>query len=428
MKICGIITEYNPFHLGHAYQIEETRRIYEADIIIVVMSGNFVQRGEPAVFDQFTRTEMALEGGADIVIQLPTYYATASAENFAYGAVSLLHSLGVVDILCFGSESGELENLKDIAGFLAHEPANYQNALKSELKKGYSFAKARSLALEATLHHPHLHSLDTTDLPGSHPFDTKALLKGSNNILAIEYMKSLHRCKSHIEPVTVKRVGASYLSSDFDQVLPSATAIRKHFQDNSGEFHGFESLQKAIPPEVIHILRRPQTYLPLYMEDLYPYLLYNLELSGQTDIRDIYDLPLQLYQRLKNKLDYTLDYKTFLDQVLSKNFTKTSVQRSLLHQFLNIKTSDLDYMNTKGHSYIRVLGFKKEASKALHLMKKETDLPIITNVKDHARYLSPFGKHLLETEITYTNLYHQVVYKRYGVKKNNDYRQPVIVV
>lgn len=371
MKICGIITEYNPFHLGHAYQIEETRREYEADIIIVVMSGNFVQRGEPAVFDQFTRTRMALEGGADIVIQLPTYYATASAENFSYGAVSLLHSLGVIDILCFGSESGKIEDLKDIAGFLAHEPANYQNALKSELKKGNSFAKARSLALEATFHHPHLDTLDTTDLPGIHPFDTQNLLKGSNNILAIEYMKALHRCKSPIEPVTVKRVGASYLSSDFDQVLPSATAIRNHFQDFSDQSNTLESLQKAMPQKVIDVLSAPQAYLPLHMDDLYPYLLYNLQLSGPTDIRDIYDLPLQLYQRLKNKMDYTLDYKTFLDQVLSKNFTKTSVQRSLLHQYLNIRTSDLDYMNANGHPYIRVLGFKKEASKTLHHMKKK---------------------------------------------------------
>ncbi len=428
MKICGIIAEYNPFHLGHAYQLEQTRQEYDADIIIVVMSGNFVQRGEPAVFDQFTRTEMALMGGADIIIQLPTYYASASAENFSYGAVSLLNTLGVVDILCFGSESGQIEELKNIADFLAIEPANYKNALKSELKKGYSFAKARSLALDAAFTQPHLDLLDGTDTTQSRPINSEVLLRGSNNILAIEYMKSLHKLSSSIEPVTVKRVGASYLSNDFDQVLPSATAIRQHFYKSHNQLSTFDSLAKAIPEKVIQVFKKSSTYLPIYMDDIFPYILYKLQLSKESDTNDIYDLPLQLYQRIKNKLDFSLNYEDFLSEVLSKNFTKTSIQRSLLHLYLNIRVSDLDYMNANGHPYIRVLGFRKEASEALRLIKKKTDLPIITNVKDHSKKLSPFGKHLLEAEMTYTNLYHQLVFIKYGIKKNNDFRQPVIVV
>lgn len=408
MKICGIITEYNPFHLGHEYQISKVREAYEADIVIVVMSGHFVQRGEPAVFDQFTRTRLALAGGADIVIQLPTYYATASAENFAYGAVSLLHALGVVDILCFGSESGDIQPLKRIAEFLHHEPANFKNALKSELKNGHSFAKARSLALTATYHND----------------DT--IMKGSNNILGIEYIKSLLRLNSHLVPVTIQRVGASYLSDDFSEVLPSATAIRGHFASKEKDLASDYS--KAMPEAVINQLLIGSSYLPLFMEDAFQILKHQIALLDDQDIEPLYDVPLQLFNRLKNNLAVDDDYESFLDKVLSKNYTRTSIQRSLIHLFLNIRTSDLDYMNAHGHQYIRVLGFRKDASKALHAIKNHAELPIITNVKDHSKQLSPFGKHLLETEIKYTKLYHQLVYQKFRATKNNDYRQPMIVV
>ncbi len=224
MSICAIVTEYNPFHLGHEYQIQQVRKQLDAEAVIVIMSGHFVQRGEPAIFDKWTRTRLALAGGADIVIELPTLFATASAETFAYGAVELIKSLGVVDKLCFGSESGEIGSIRDLAKFLAKEPANYKNALKSELKKGYSFPKARSLAIAST--YPHERGLFGQTHPHVSLDESKKLMKGSNNILGIEYVKALDRLKSDIEPYTIKRVGASYLSDSIKEVLPSATAIR----------------------------------------------------------------------------------------------------------------------------------------------------------------------------------------------------------
>ncbi len=411
MKICGVITEYNPFHLGHQFQIDEIKKRFEVDYIIVVMSGNFVQRGEPAIFDQFTRTKLALIGGADVVIQLPTFYSTASAENFAYGAVSLLNQLGIIDILCFGSESGEINQIKDIAKFLSNEPANFKNALKSELKKGFSYPKARSLALNATYHH--------------NPLDD--LLKGSNNILGIEYLKALYTLKSHITPTTIQRVGASYLSESFNEVLPSASAIRKHFYEKSSAPPPISELTSAMPIEVVEALIS-HDYSPIYMDDIFQIIKYQLEIKCEYEINDIYDFNIQLFKRLKNSLDKASNYKDFLNIVTTKNYTKTTIQRSIMHMFLNIKTSDLNYLNSHGHQYVRILGFKKSSKEVLHKLKNTCELPLVTNVKDHYKLLTPYGKYLLETEIKYTNIYNQLVVYKYHINKNNDYRQAIIVV
>lgn len=428
MKICGIITEYNPFHLGHEYQINQAKEVLGADYVIVVMSPNFVQRGEPAIFDQFTRTKLALTGGADVVIQLPTYFATASAETFSFGAVSLLHQLGVVDILCFGSESGQIKPMEDLAKFLVKEPANFKNALKCQLKNGYSYPKARDLALKATFKHTSLHNHDSNFNEHEH-FNDHDILKGSNNILGIEYIKALIELDSSIKPMTIKRIGANYLSTEFDDVLPSASAIRHHFREFNSK-HGPKkpTLTNAMPQSVIDSLMDSGNYTPMFMEDIFDTLKYKLELFDETDLKIIYDFNIQLFNRLKKHLYTEMDYSAFIDTVTTKNYTKTTIQRSLLHLYLNIHLSDIDYIKVHKHPYVRVLGFKKSASPVLHMIKETSDLPIVTNVKDHYKNLRPFGQHLLTTEIKYTNLYNQLVYKKFGVIKNNDYRQPVIVI
>jgi len=208
MKVAGIVTEYNPFHLGHEYQLIETKKRLDVDYIVVVMSGNFVQRGEPALLNKWERTQLALIGGADLVIELPTPYACSSAELFAKGSVNLLNQLNCVDYLVFGSEQGEIAPLMELALFLNNEPANYKNALHSELKLGLSYPKARMNAIHATF------------------TNANTLLKGSNNILGIEYLRALHSFESSIQPITIKREGSSYLNESLTHVLPSATAIR----------------------------------------------------------------------------------------------------------------------------------------------------------------------------------------------------------
>ena len=212
MKIAGIIAEYNPFHTGHAYHIQKTRELTGADYIVVVMSGDFVQRGAPALYSKHLRTRMALLGGADLVFELPATHACESAEFFAQSAVGLLDGLGCVDVLSFGSESGDIEPFLKLGAFLATETPEYQNLLKEYLKKGESFPKARSLALQELL--------SDTDT------DTGTFLQTPNNILGVEYCKALCRRNSPIRPFTVKREGNAYHEESLKEQFPSASAIR----------------------------------------------------------------------------------------------------------------------------------------------------------------------------------------------------------
>lgn len=216
MKVVGIVAEYNPFHNGHRYHIEEARKCTGADFVVVVMSGDFVQRGEPAVIDKYHRTEMALSQGADLVLELPAAFACASAEYFATGAVSLLHALGCVDTLCFGSECGHLDLLEEIADLFIQEPSEYKEYLKTALKSGYSFPAARDEALKEYF---------AEDLVKT--AQIASVLSAPNNILGIEYIKALKVLGSSIRPVTITRMGQGYHETTFSDSFCSATALRR---------------------------------------------------------------------------------------------------------------------------------------------------------------------------------------------------------
>lgn len=420
MKIAGIVTEYNPFHLGHEFQIQKTREELGVDHVIVVMSGHFVQRGEPALLDKWERTKLALAGGADLVIELPTPYACSSAELFAKGAVSLLNHLQCVDYLVFGSEHGELGPLFELASFLNHEPANYKNALHSELKAGNSFPKARSNAIKATFN------------------DHSDLLKGSNNILAIEYIRSLLSLNSRIQPFTLKRKGSSYLNEQLATVLPSATAIRKHLYNNRSEHSDnvifnnafLETLEHALPQTVLDVLKQEQHKLvPVFMEQLYPILQYLLLTSTSQDIEAIYDFPEELYYRLLKKSTQHTQYADFIEDAMSKNFTKAMIQRSLIHLYLKLTPSDITDLNANGnyHHYIRLLGVKKHASGLIRHIKEHADINVITNFKDDLEKLPKLGQSLLLKENMYTNLYHQLTQSNRVHPQKDDYRQKIII-
>lgn len=410
MKVAGIITEYNPFHCGHAYQIQETRKRFDVDYVVVVMSGNFVQRGEPALFDKWKRTELALIGGADVVLELPTLYACSSAELFAKGSVNLLNQTGSIDYLMFGSEHGELSTMQTLATFLNDEPPNYKNALHSELKLGLSYPKARSNAINATFQ------------------DASHLLKGSNNILGIEYLRALASCRSSIVPVTIKRVGSSYLDESISQVLPSATAIRAFLKDTKLTKNSFTALSNALPEPIIeHLIKNSQSLAPLYMHHLYPTFRYLLETTSPSRLSEIYDIPNELVARLIKKSRIHSTYEPFIEDSMSKNFTKATIQRSLIHLYLSLMQDDFDQFthNQQYNHYIRLLGFKKNASKLIATMKKKSSLPIVTNFKDDYSSLTELGKKMLMQEYTYSNLYHNVVSQFYGQHRNDDFRQQI---
>jgi predicted nucleotidyltransferase len=409
MKVAGIITEYNPFHLGHAYQIQETRKKLAVDYIIVVMSGNYVQRGEPALFDKWKRTELALCGGADIVLELPTPYACSSAELFAKGSVNLLSQTNCIDYLMFGSEEGELAPMKELAHFLNNEPPNYKNALHSELKSGLSYPKARSNAIQATYK------------------DASVLLKGSNNILGIEYLRALETFKSPITPTTIKRLGSSYLNETLTQVMPSATAIRSYLRQSTLTSDTIKTLNNALPASVIeNLLLDVPSLTPMYMHYVYPLLRHLLETQASSHA-DIYDLPDELFYRLVKKSRIHSTYDAFIEDAMSKNYTKATIQRSLIHLYLSLRQKDiLAYTQYQDYNYyIRLLGFRKNASKLIHHMKKVSHLPLVTNFKDDYRTLSELGKKMLMQEYTYSNLYNYSVHSIYGQTKKDDFRQQI---
>ena len=238
MKVVGIVTEYNPFHKGHKYQIDKIRQETGADFIIVAMSGNFLQRGVPALCDKFIRTEMALRCGADLVLEIPTLWATASAEYFAHGGVELLANTGVVTHIAFGAETDDLESLVEVSSILKKEPDIYRNVLSNSIRSGNSFPVARKQAL-------------ITSLPDFEPEKLSEILDNPNNILALEYLKAI---PDHITPILIKREGAGYHDTELNTELPSASAIRKAIFGNDNE-NDIDSLANSMPEESFVLLK-----------------------------------------------------------------------------------------------------------------------------------------------------------------------------
>lgn len=400
MKTAAIIAEYNPFHNGHKYQIEETRHLTGADFILVVMSGDFVQRGAPAVFNKYLRTQMALLGGADIVLELPCLYAVSSAEFFAGGSISLLNRLGVVDYLSFGSECGDIHMIKDCAKLLLSEPAPYRQLLSSFQKQGMSFPAARSKAIYQTA-------------GSASPFsEIPDFLSSPNNILALEYCKALFALHSPIVPVTVKRLGDAYHETTLNDdcsVFSSASAIRNAIEnaDSSESF--------------------------LTSDDFSSLLHYRLLTEYQNGFTGYLDCSNELSRRIVKFLPDFTDFTGFSALLKSKNITHTKVNRALFHILLHITTPD-NYRKPilkreLFTPYARLLGFRKEASVLLSAIKKHGEIPIISKLADAEKILDVHGLAMLEQDIFSSNIYESVFSQKYKKKLPvNEYRQSPVIL
>lgn len=407
MKTVGIIAEYNPFHLGHQFQIEKAKQLTGADYVIIVMSGNYVQRGTPAILHKYSRTEMALFHGVDLVLELPVCYATASAEYFAYGAISMFHQLGCIDYLCFGSECGDISVLTQIAEVLSTEPISYQENLKIYLKEGCSFPEARTKALCK-----HLHG-DFKDLEM-----LQNVLSSPNNILGIEYMKAIKKCKSNIKPITVKREGASYHSDNISETFASATAIRKHLtsieEKNSINFPDLPSATKSILAKEFL-----KTY-PIIEDDFSTLLFYQL-LQNSSHLADYFDVTSDLAHRIQNLLEPSLSFQAFAQILKTKQLTLTRINRALLHILLGITTLTMEDYLTNSTSYARILGLKTESSNVVNKLKRNSSIPIITKMADAKNLLNSKEYSMLQLEINASHLYNQVVYSKYKTKIKDEY-------
>jgi predicted nucleotidyltransferase len=426
MKVVGLITEYNPFHNGHKYHIEEAKRVTGADYVIIVMSGNFVQRGTPAVIDKYSRTEMALNNGVDLVLELPVCYATSSAEYFAHGAVSLLDRLGVVDYLCFGSECGDITLLDEAAGFLLDTPTSFNTHLQAFLRDGMTYPAARGLALQ--------HYLEA-----QHPNHSSALinvLTEPNNILGIEYMKALRRLSSRIMPITIQRISAHYHDSDLNIeesnsfTISSATAIRRAIFSSGLEADSyFEEIRHSVPDDVFHILKKHhQIKYPISEEDFSQAIKYKLLYESRQSLCEYLDISEDLADRLKKHSNLHKTMTELAQDIKTKNLTLTRINRAVIHMLLNIKTEAIEEYNQKGYTqYARVLGVKKDSSHLLRKIEQNESIPIITKVSKAELQLSPIAFRMLQEDILAAHLYNHGVYEKYGASIPNEYKHGIIL-
>ena len=386
--ITGIIAEYNPFHNGHAYQLEQARLLTGCDFLVVVMSGDYVQRGAPAVFDKYTRTRMALACGADLVLELPVACSCASAEFFASGAVSLLDGLGCVDFLCFGSESGDLQSLMEPARILAKESPVFQEALRRGLSLGLSFPAARKEAFRACASNP-----DILDLP--------------NNILGIEYLKALLQRESILKPVTIKREGQGYHDTLLDSGFASASGIRRFLKQEEAPLSALPALKESLPDPVMEVLKDTLAHtLPVWEEDFSMLLRYELLRQSASDLTRYADISPDLGRRLKNCADKFSSFSEFVALVKTKDVTYTRITRALFHILLNLTGEDT--RNSVAMPYARILGFRKDHSRILGLLKENSRIPIIPKAADYKTYLTPDLQPLFEKDLFASNLYETI--------------------
>ncbi|MDE6209435.1 MAG: nucleotidyltransferase family protein [Lachnospiraceae bacterium] len=404
MKTVGIITEFNPFHKGHRYIISKAKEVTGADFCIIITSGSFVQRGEPSFIDKYTKTTIALRNGADLVIELPIPFSCASAEYFATCAVTLLNNLNIVDFLAFGVEANNLDVLNKVADILIEEPDEYKKLLKLNLSCGYNFVSSRSKSLSALL-----------------PDIDLSFINGPNNILGLEYIKALKKLNSPITPVCISRINAGY--HDVFDDTPSANddfTSDTYISDTScnninNRLYSASNLRNLEDKQLVSLLADIDTAYEYNYAKTYPVRLNNsfsavagtLILSAINNSNNIYfDVPDYLFDKIKNNFSRYTCYSDFILSLKSKDISYTSISRALLHIVLNITTELVNNMIADNYgNYIRILGFKKDSTILFKNIKNNSDIKLITNVKNYSNDLNgnalKYFEHSLKAEDIY---------------------------
>lgn len=378
MNVVGIIAEYNPFHEGHAYQIQKAKEQCGAEFAVVVMNGDFVQRGEPAIFDKYTRTKEALLGGADLIFELPVRFGLSSAGDFAMGGVLALNALPFVTHLCFGTETGDLTPLLQAATFLCDEPDSYRTRVKHFVKQGILYPKARSLALAAESGLP----TETWDSP--------------NNILGLEYCVALQKLHSKIKPFTIRREGQGYHDNDTPALsdFPSATFLR-------------EKIRKAGEKE------------NLSLSDFSSLIGYSL-LTAK-DLCRIKDITPDLSDRIRNELPKYREINEFVKTIKNPSLTTGRIKRSFFQCLFDIEKEE------PVMPYLRVLGMKKEASSLLS-QKENASCQILTKLAFDVPKMDDTAKKIFAKDLLASDLYRQVFCHKYNQTLPNEYQHSPIVL
>lgn len=411
MKIAGIIAEYNPFHKGHAYHIRRTKELCQADYVVVAMSGDFVQRGAPAFLSRQARAKMALLGGADLVFELPSTCSCQSAEYFARYGVQLLQSLGCVDVLSFGCESGCGEAFLKAGTYLAEEPESYRQALKSYLKEGLSYPAARAKALNRTL----------TEDTGTEPVLSPELFSTPNNILAIEYAKALVISHSTMTPLAVPRMGNGYHNLELTDEYPSASAIRKYWKSSAGT-SAFQKLEDAFCNGIFADICLPLEKHFLTEEDFSPYIRWMLYRTDSPEALAQYqDLSPDLARRLLRTRNDLEAFEQYMALIKTRELTYSRISRALFHALLDMKQpADLPYL--------RLLGFRKSAQPVLTEIKKNSTLPLLGRLPDAYKQLDEKGMDFLKENIRISNLYDMILAQKEQRKPMDENSRPMVIL
>ena len=407
-KVLGIIAEYNPFHNGHLLHLNKSKEETGAKYSICIMSGNFVQRGNTSIVNKWVKTEMALKSGIDLVLELPTVYSISSAENFAEGAIKLLNSLKIVDTVSFGSENSDIDILNRISGILYEEPKQYVEFLNTELKKGFSFPKARENAILLYLNDQKYSNI----------------LNQPNNTLAIEYLKALKKYKSHIMPIAIKREKAFYNSNCIVDEYASATAIRNMIVNNQ-----FNDIRKVMPRLAYDLLMQ-EIENNQYVIDISKFekeILYSIRRLSTADLKKFPEVNEGLENSIKNAANSCNTLAELINIIKTKRYTQTRIQRILLYILLNITKKDM-YISRKTVPYARILGYSQKGKALIsEIYKANPKIALITSVKNFFDSSNnKTYKHMLNKDVLATNIY-TLAYKNDSVA-NLDYTKKIVTI
>lgn len=406
-KVLGIIAEYNPFHNGHLFHLNESKKLTGANYTVAVMSGNFTQRGNTSIINKWSKAKSAIECGVDLVIELPILYSISSAENFAEGAIKILDSLKVVDYISFGAETADINLLNTIADVLHEEPKEYKSLLSDELKKGISYPKARENALMVYLNDIKKYS---------------NVISSPNNILGIEYLKALKKYNSIIQPIALPRHESGHNDLNYHSNIASSTAIRNITKNN-----GFDILRKLMPePSYTNLVENMK--IGHIVPDLSVFekeIIFNLRKMSTYKISQLPDVSEGLEFGIKNAANSCNSIVEFLNIIKSKRYTSTRIQRILLYSLLGITKKDIA-LSKKIQPYIRVLGFNKKGKYLIsEVAKANPKLNIITSVKKFTdKNLNRNLKSMLEKDIWATDVY--TIGYEYDSWSNLDFTNKII--
>lgn len=395
-KVLGIITEYNPFHNGHAHHIQASKALSGADFVVAVMSAHFTQRGEPAIADPHTRAKWAISSGADLVISLPALFSTASAGYFAYGSVGILDALGMVDSLCFGSESGDIHHLQNMQKLLSQTDSDFKLAQQSDPSLSYQNHRDQFIKIQ----------------------NATAELSRSNDILGLAYIDALMRLDSSIKALTIERIQSDYKSTALSGNISSATAIRstilnsglyplhsnEHTTSPPHDLEAMDQLTRTMPPAVVSDLFSKEN--PIVMPNLdlwHEWILFELRRSPLKTLSHVHDMASGLEQRMKTKAVENIDYEAFEEALKTKIFTTGRLKRVMAKLMLGITKDDLLNDFSTSPEYVHILGFNDKGRKLLN--RVDSRLPLITNAK-HFRPATDSAMRQWEIDCTASNLYH----------------------